>query len=94
MLAVQMVGMHNLSMKLMQMAFIPNNLANRETLQSVVEQANKCSRTFTAQIEALNRLRGKGNQKVVVEHVTVNQGGQAVVGQVHATGGQRTGGAG
>jgi hypothetical protein len=32
--------------------------------------------------EALNRHRGKGQQKVTVEHVHVHAGGQAVVGMV------------
>ena len=40
-------------------------------------------RTFTAQVEALQRYRGKGQQKVTVEHVNVNAGGQAIVGTVH-----------
>jgi hypothetical protein len=35
-------------------------------------------------LEALNRHRGKGQQKVTVEHVHVNAGGQAVVGTVEA----------
>ena len=32
--------------------------------------------------KALNRHRGKGQQKVTVEHVHVHQGGQAIVGHV------------
>jgi len=34
-------------------------------------------RTFTAQVEALQRYRGKGQQKVTVEHVHVHSGGRA-----------------
>ena len=45
--------------------------------------AIKLLRTFTMQIEALQRYRGKGQQKVTVEHVHVNAGGQAIVGAVH-----------
>lgn len=33
-------------------------------------------------LEALNRHRGKGQQKVAVEHVHVHAGGQAVVGMM------------
>jgi hypothetical protein len=40
-----------------------------------------------APLEALNRHRGKGQQKVTVEHVHVHAGGQAVVGTVEAPGG-------
>jgi hypothetical protein len=40
------------------------------------------ARTFAAQVEALKRYRTGGEQKVTVEHVTVNAGGQAIVGSV------------
>src|SRR5690242_18263867 len=36
--------------------------------------AVKLLRTFTAQVEALQRYRGKGQQKVTVEHVHVHAG--------------------
>jgi hypothetical protein len=39
-------------------------------------------------IEALNRHRGKGQQKVTVEHVHVHAGGEAVVGMVESPGGR------
>jgi hypothetical protein len=39
-------------------------------------QANKLSRTYAVLLDALNRHRGKGEQKVVVEHVHVHSGGQ------------------
>jgi hypothetical protein len=38
-------------------------------------------------LDALNRHRGKAQQKITVEHVHVNSGGQAVVGIVEAPGG-------
>jgi hypothetical protein len=38
-------------------------------------------------LDALNRHRGKGQQKVTVEHVHVHAGGQAVVGMVQTRGG-------
>ena len=47
---------------------------------------NQLARTFTAQVEALKRYRTGGEQKVRVEHVTVNEGGQAIVGNVEAGG--------
>ena len=34
------------------------------------------------QVEALKRYRTGGEQKVTVHHVTVNEGGQAIVGAV------------
>jgi hypothetical protein len=42
----------------------------------------RLSRTYATLLEALNRHRGKGQQKVTVEHVHVHAGGQAVVGMV------------
>src|SRR5918993_6727 len=61
--------------------------------QDSAERAfTKLTRTFTAQVEALKRYRTGGEQKVTVEHVTVNEGGQAVVGNVsQAPGGGRSG---
>ena len=48
--------------------------------------ANKFMRTFTAQTEALARLRRGGEQ--VVKYVHVHEGGQAVVaGTINQTGG-------
>ena len=47
----------------------------------------KLLRTFAAQVEALQRYRGKGQQKVTVEHVHVHAGGQAVVGTIQTPGG-------
>ena len=52
-----------------------------------LNQANKLARTYATLIEALNRHRGKGQQKVTVEHVHVHAGGQAVVGMVETPGG-------
>lgn len=43
---------------------------------------NKLARTFTTQMETLKRYRTGGEQKVTVHHVTVNEGGQAIVGTV------------
>jgi hypothetical protein len=43
---------------------------------------NKLTRTFAAQVEALKRYRSSGEQRVTVEHVTVNDGGKAIVGAV------------
>lgn len=59
--------------------------AEEQTFQGKELNGNlavKMHRTFLAQIEALQKLRGKGGQKVTVEHVTVNAGGQAIVGNV------------
>lgn len=38
-----------------------------------------------SQLEALKRYRTGGEQKVTVQHVTVSEGGQAIVGNVNQT---------
>lgn len=79
MLAMQMVAVH-----LATMTFT-RRLARVETLdqQHGSERAlNKLARTFAMQMEALKRYRTGGEQKVVVQHVNVNEGGQAIVGNV------------
>jgi hypothetical protein len=49
---------------------------------SAVNAFNKLARTYTAQMDALKRYRTGGEQKVTVQHVSVNDGGQAIVGDV------------
>ena len=48
--------------------------------------ATKLTRTYALHMEALDKHRGKGQQKVTVEHVHVHQGGQAIVGTVNHPG--------
>jgi hypothetical protein len=67
-----------------------NRMAHAQNLpqfQAYANVATKFSRTFTAQIEALSRLRRDGEQ--VVRHVHVNEGGQAVIAGTVNTGGGR-----
>ena len=57
-------------------------LENIRQQDSAERAFNKLARTFAAQVEALKRYRSGGEQTVRVEHVTVNEGGQAIVGNV------------
>jgi hypothetical protein len=52
-----------------------------------INRATKLMRLHNETLEALNRHRRKGEQKVVVQHVNVNNGGQAVVAGEIAGGG-------
>jgi hypothetical protein len=73
MLAVQMGAIHQATMTLAR------RLNHVETIpqQDAAERAlNKLARTYTMQMEALKRYRTGGQQKVIVEHVTVNAGKQ------------------
>ena len=56
-----------------------------QSLQANGNLATKFSRTFIAQLEALDRHRRGGKQ--IVEHVHVNAGGQAVIANSVTTGG-------
>jgi hypothetical protein len=58
-----------------------------EHMNSFGGLASKLLRTFTAQTEALAKLRRGGEQTVRVEHVHVHSGGQAIVGNVNHAGG-------
>src|SRR5215208_1207657 len=81
MLAAQMAAVHRATMT------FARRLNHVETIpqQDSAERAfTKLARTFAAQMEALKRYRTGGEQKVTVQHVTVNEGGQAVVGHVSA----------
>ena len=49
---------------------------------SCLRNAQKMMLLYARQLEALNRNRGKGQQKVTVEYVNVEAGGQAIVGSV------------
>jgi len=80
MLAVQMVAIHNMAMECMKRAATPEQ--SDLALEAYINRATKLMRTFAAQTEALGRHRGKGEQKMTVEHVHVYQGGQAIVGPV------------
>lgn len=81
MLAAQMVACHNATMECYRRAMLPEQSFEGRNLS--LNHAGKLSRTFAALMEALNRHRGKGQQKMTVEHVHVYPGGQAIVGTVN-----------
>jgi hypothetical protein len=62
----------------------------REGLDSHATTLTKFTRTFAAQMETLKRYRTGGEQTIKVQHVTVNDGGRAIVGDVKHTGGTLT----
>jgi len=86
MLAAQMVATHEMAMIMARRSVATSNISE---VESAVTLTTKLNRSFTAQMDALQRYRTKGKQKIVVEHqqVTVESGGQAIVGDVHHGGG-------
>jgi hypothetical protein len=80
MIAAQLIAAHSSAMECYRRAMIREQTF--EGRREALTQANKLSRTYAALLDALNRHRGKGQQKVTVEHVHVHSGGQAIVGPV------------
>ena len=84
MLAAQMAAVHTATMT------FARRLNHVETIQqqdSAERALNKLVRTYAMQMEALKRYRTGGEQKVTVQHVSVNEGGQAIVGNVNQAAG-------
>ena len=83
MLAAQMVSVHRIAMELLAEGRRYGQSIELATFR--LNQAGRLLRLFAMQLETLNRNRGKGpsEQKVTVQHVHVNDGGQAVVGNVN-----------
>ena len=88
MIAAQLLACHSASMECYRRAMLDGQTF--EGCSEYLSQANKLSRTYAVLLDALNRHRGKGQQKVTVEHVHVHAGGQAVVGMVETPGGWGT----
>jgi hypothetical protein len=85
MLAAQMAAVHMASMTFARRLAHVENLPQQDSAERAF---NKLTRTFATQMEALKRYRTSGQQKMTVEHVTVQAGGQAIVGNVsHGPGG-------
>jgi hypothetical protein len=81
MLAVQLIGVNEAANNFLRRAMVtdqPPSLVDANVLR-----VTRLMRLFLEQVELMQRLRGKtGLQRVVVEHVNVHEGGQAIVGVV------------
>ena len=82
MLVAQMIAAHNAAMECVRRAQLPNQTF--EGSEQNMKHAAKLMGVFTRQVEALDKHRNRGQQKITVEHVTVNAGGQAIVGNIGA----------
>ncbi|MFK4582891.1 hypothetical protein [Bradyrhizobium ottawaense] len=80
MMAAQLFASHAAAMECYRRAMLPDQSV--EGKQMNLTLAAKLTKANAEQAAALSKYRGKGQQKVVVEHVHVYQGGQAIVGQV------------
>jgi len=80
MLAVQMVAAHTMAMECLKRAALPDQIDLGVEVN--VNRGTKLMRTFASLTDALSRYRSKGEQRMIVEHVHVHKGGQAIVGPV------------
>lgn len=79
MLVAQMVSVHVMAMR------CAHHLANADDVaqhDSAARALGRLARTFPAQIEALNRHRSHGEPAITVQNVSVEDGGNAIVGNV------------
>jgi hypothetical protein len=79
MIATQMAAVHLATMTFARRLAHADNIPQQDSAERAF---NKLARTFAVQLESLKRYRTGGEQKVTVQHVTVNEGGQAIVGSV------------
>jgi hypothetical protein len=103
MLAHQMAAMHSSTMKLSAQLNRCIERMDREHHPDLRERANiqgtrlagaiaRMSGAYQSGMTTMQRLRSGGTQRVIVQHVTVTEGGQAVVAGQVETGGPAHGG--
>jgi hypothetical protein len=80
MLAAQAVAMHAAGMHCLKLAMLPDQPFQWQ--ERMHRSAARMFGSFAAMVDALEKKRGRGQQSIRVEHVTVNAGGQAIVGNV------------
>jgi hypothetical protein len=79
-LAVQMACTHTAAMAVL--AKLDVAFATERRVAAFGSAAARLMRAYAMQVEVLRRLRNGGQQFVRVEHVHVNDGGQAIIGNV------------
>jgi hypothetical protein len=72
------------SLEMSSKGFLASDPADQTRL---LNQSARMTETFHRSAVTFQRLQSGGNQQIIVQHVNVAQGGQAVVGNVHAGGG-------
>ncbi len=80
MMATQMFALHNATVDCARRAGLPGQ--NSGVRRDELNLAQKTSRAFAQLADTLDRRRRGGSQKMIVEHVHVHAGGQAIVGNV------------
>ena len=78
MLAVQLAMTHITLGKSARL--LDQNCSDVQTIDSLGNLYTKLSRLVIDQINTLERMKGKGQQKIIVEKVNIEAGGQAAIG--------------
>jgi hypothetical protein len=80
MVAAQMVTAHTLAMNFAQRAIKGDHI---DHIDANVKRVAKLMGAFAKHMETLQKFRSNGQQTIQVQHVQVNEGGQAIVGNVN-----------
>lgn len=80
MMAAQAVALHHAAMECARRAMLPDQPS--DAAARLRKDAANLSRAMVDMAEAIERRRGKAPQVVRVERVVVNEGGQAIVGNL------------
>jgi hypothetical protein len=86
MVVCQMAVTHALTMRSFGNLNRSNEIQQQDSNALTVARLTKA---FASQVDALAKLRRGGEQRVVVEHIHIHAGAQAIVGAVTHTGGPR-----
>jgi hypothetical protein len=79
-LVIQMACTHSATMAVLSR--VRGAHGGDRSVAAMASAAARLLRAYATQVEALRRLRNGGSQTVRVEHVHVNEGGQAIIGNV------------
>ena len=80
-LVIQMTCTHSAAMAVLNRL---GGASGDRTFAAMASAAARLLRVYATQVEALRRLRNGNSQTVCVEHVHVNEGGQAIIGNVRS----------
>ena len=78
-LVIQMACTHSAAMAVLNRL---GGAAGDRTVAAMASAAARLMRVYATRVEALRRVRNGGTQ--VIEHVHVNEGGQAIIGNVRS----------
>ena len=78
----QLFGMHNMAMNMVAGSQFKAFTGDLRTQAEYVNLAAKSTRVFARLLDSLRKYKSGGEQRMKVEHVHVNEGGQAIVGNV------------